>query len=296
LHNREILEQNKTCSTVGVIGLGLLGTALAERLLGAGYSVIVNNRTRVKADPLIARGAEWSDNPFAVCDRVVICLYTSEIVQQVINQLKDGLHSGQILIDTTTGDPTDAVTLGQQLSQQGVDYLETPIAASSEQTRQGEAMAIVAGSQKAFDSCHDLLVAMAAKSFYVGSWGNAAKMKLVNNLVLGLNRVALAEGLVFARTIGIDANDALTVLKEGNAYSVAMDVKGKKMVEGDFSTQAKLSQHIKDVRLILNEAEAAGTTLPASLLHLKLLQKAEQAGYGEQDNSAIIRAIEGVCG
>ena len=117
-------------------------------------------------------------------------------------------------------------------------------------------------------------------------------MKLVNNLVLGLNRVALAEGLVFAKAIGIDMAQVLAVLKQGNAYSVAMDVKGQKMVEEDFTTQAKLSQHIKDVRLILEEAAAAGKNLPASKLHLELLQRAEAAGYGEMDNCVIIKAIE----
>ena len=277
---------------IGVIGLGLLGTALAERLLGAGYPVSVYNRTRKKADPLVEMGAQWSDNPLADCDRVVISLYTSKIVEQVLHELQPGLHAGQILLDTTTGNPSETTALGNWLTGQKVAYLETPIAASSEQTRQGEAVAIVAGPREAYQQCDDLLAAMAAKSYHVGPWGNATRMKLVNNLVLGLNRVALAEGLIFARAIGIDMAQALAVLKEGNAYSVAMDVKGQKMVEEDFTTQAKLSQHIKDVRLILAEAAAAGTSLPASTLHLQLLERAEAAGYGEMDNCAIIKAIE----
>lgn len=285
-------EPCKTTRPIGVIGLGLLGTALAERLLGAGYPVHVFNRSRAKADPLIDRGAHWSENPLADCDQVVISLYTSQIVEQVLHDLQSGLHAGQILLDTTTGDPSQTTALGNWLVGQEVAYLETPIAASSEQTRQGEAVAIVAGPHEAYQQCHDVLAAMAAKSYYVGPWGNATRMKLVNNLVLGLNRVALAEGLVFAKSIGIDMSQALAILKEGNAYSVAMDVKGQKMVEGDFTTQAKLSQHIKDVRLILAEATAGGKCLPASTLHLQLLERAELAGYGEMDNCAIIKAIE----
>jgi 3-hydroxyisobutyrate dehydrogenase-like beta-hydroxyacid dehydrogenase len=109
--------------------------------------------------------------------------------------------------------------------------------------------------------------------------------------VLGLNRVALAEGLVFARAIGLDPASTLAVLKEGNAHSVVMDTKGRKMVEGDFSLQAKLSQHAKDVRIILEEAARGGTRLPLSQLHLRLLEAAEAAGLGELDNSAIIRVI-----
>jgi 3-hydroxyisobutyrate dehydrogenase-like beta-hydroxyacid dehydrogenase len=279
---------------VGVIGLGLLGSALCERLLGAGYQVAAWNRSRDKADPLIARGASWSDNPLAECDRVVVCLYTTQIVEEVLEQMKAGLRAGQIIVDTTTGDPEQTTALGNRLAKLGIDYLESPIAASSEQTRQGKAMAIVAGPTDAFDAARDLFDAIAGKTIHVGTaWGAAAKVKLVNNLVLGLNRVALAEGLVFAQAIGLDPAKTLNVLKEGNSYSGVMDTKGQKMIDSDFSLQAKLSQHAKDVRIILEEAERGGVSLPLSELHLQLLGEAEAAGYGEVDNSAIIRAIAG---
>ena len=278
---------------IGVIGLGLLGTALAERLLGAGYPVAAWNRSRDKFEPLAKLGAHWSDNPLTECDRAVICLWTTEIVDQVLDSMQSGLRAGQILIDTTTGDPEQTTALGAKLAKLGVAYLESPIAASSEQTRQGQAMAIVAGPDAAFAACRDLFTALAAKTFHVGAaWGGAAKVKLVNNLVLGLNRVALAEGLVFAKAIGLDPAKTLDVLKEGNSYSGVMDTKGRKMIEGDFSLQAKLSQHAKDVRIILEEAKRGGIALPVSQLHLKLLAAAEAAGFGEVDNSAIIRAIE----
>jgi 3-hydroxyisobutyrate dehydrogenase-like beta-hydroxyacid dehydrogenase len=277
---------------VGMIGLGLLGTALCERLIGGGYQTVVWNRSREKAEPLIARGARWSNNPLAECDRAVICLYTTDVVEEVLDQMKSGLRAGQILIDTTKGDPNQTTVLAERLAKQNVHYLESPIAASSEQTRQGEAMAIVAGPQTAFEDCRDLFDVLAAKTFHVGPWGNAAKVKLVNNLVLGLNRVALAEGLVFARAIGLDPARTLDVLKQGNSYSVVMDVKGRKMVEGDFSLQAKLSQHAKDIKIILEQAAQNGAKLPLSELHLDLHREAEAAGLGEVDNSAIIRAIE----
>lgn len=277
---------------VGVVGLGLLGTALAERLLQAEWPVAVWNRTREKAEPLIEGGAAWSDNPFAECDRVVVSLYTTDVVESVLREMDAGLRPGQIIIDTTTGQPPQTAALGRRLAERGVDYLESPIAASSEQTRRGEAVAIVAGRREAFEASRDLFDAMAPKAFHVGTWGNAAKMKLVNNLILGLNRVALAEGLAFAKQVGLDAADALAVLKEGNAYSVVMDVKGRKMVEGDFSTQAKLSQHLKDVRIILDEASRAGIELPFSRLHCRTLERLEAAGLGELDNCAIIRAFQ----
>lgn len=278
-------------TNVGMIGLGLMGTALTERLLEGGYTVWVHNRTREKARPLMALGARWADNPLAVCDRVLISLYTTDTVEEMLDRLADGLRPGQILIDTTTGEPEQTARLGARLAARGVLYLDAPISGSSEQTRRGEVTAIVGGPREAFDACRDLFDRLAAKTIHAGPCGGGAKMKLVSNLVLGLNRAALAEGLVFARAIGLDAEAALDVLRNSMAHSRIMDTKGRKMVEGDFRTQARLSQHLKDIRLILAAAADAGQDLPLSETHRRLLEAAEAAGFGDADNSAVIRAF-----
>jgi 3-hydroxyisobutyrate dehydrogenase-like beta-hydroxyacid dehydrogenase len=278
-------------TNVGMIGLGLMGTALTERLLEAGYAVWVHNRTQGKADALVARGAQWADNPLAVCDRVLISLYTTDTVEEVLGQLDGGLRPCQILIDTTTGEPEQTVRLGARLAARGVQYLDAPISGSSEQTRRGEATAIVGGPQEAFAACRDLFDCCAQKTIYAGPCGSGSRMKLVSNLVLGLNRAALAEGLVFAQALGIDLEAALQVLIGSMAYSRIMDTKGRKMIEGDFRTQARLSQHLKDIRLILAAAASAGQELPLTEAHRQLLEAAEAAGFGDADNSAIIRAF-----
>ena len=117
-------------------------------------------------------------------------------------------------------------------------------------------------------------------------------MKLVVNLVLGLNRAALAEGLAFARACGFNPADALKILAAGPAYSRAMDTKGRKMLEHDFTPQARLSQHLKDVRLILAAGASTGARLPLSEVHRRLLEQVERAGFGDADNSAILKAYE----
>jgi 3-hydroxyisobutyrate dehydrogenase-like beta-hydroxyacid dehydrogenase len=226
------------------------------------------------------------------CNRVIISLYTTDVVESVLEQLADGLHQGKVLIDTTTGDPQRMASLGASLARRGVKYLEAPVSGSSEQTRRHMATALVAGPEDAFTQCRDLLDCIAAKTYYVGGWGDAVRMKLVTNLVLGLNRAVLAEGLVFAKAVGLSAERALEVLLNSPAYSRTMDAKGPKMVHGEFSPQAKLTQHIKDVQLILDEADRGDKTLPFSQLHLQLLERAESDGFGELDNSVIIRAIE----
>ena len=277
--------------SVGMIGLGLMGTALAERLLEHGYRVAVWNRTRGKADPLLARGAQWSDNPLAACERVILSLYSSEAVEQVIGQMQGGLHAGLIILDTTTGAPAQTAALGARLAAQGVRYLGAPISGSSQQTRRGEATVIVGGEHEAVQACADLWPVLGAKFFHVGPCGSAAKMKLITNLVLGLNRAALAEGLAFAEALGVSPAAALEVMAGSMAYSRAMDAKGRKMVERDFTVQARLTQHLKDVRLMLQAAEAAGVKLPLADVHRRLMEQAEAVGLGELDNSAIIEVL-----
>jgi 3-hydroxyisobutyrate dehydrogenase-like beta-hydroxyacid dehydrogenase len=277
---------------VGVIGIGLMGTAITERLLASGYSVHVHNRTREKADSLIRRGAVWSDNPLDECDRVIISLYTTDVVESVLAQMNGALRPGKVLLDTTTGDPQRMAALGAQLARKGVAYLEVPISGSSEQTRRHMSTALAAGPPEALAACEDLLASIAAKTYYVGEWGDGVRMKLVTNLVLGLNRAVLAEGLVFARAVGLSASRALEVLLNSPAYSRTMEGKGPKMVSGDFTPQAKLTQHIKDVQLIIDEAARVNKHLPLSQLHLALLEQCEASGLGQLDNSVIIKAID----
>lgn len=276
---------------VGVIGLGLMGTALVERLLEHGYRPRIWNRTREKAVALCARGATWSENPLAACPRVVISLYTTEVVEEVLGQMEAGLHPGQILLDTTTGEPHRTAALGQRLAARGVTYLDAPISGSSEQTRRGEATVIVGGDRAAFHACADLWRVLGQRVFHVGPCGSAARMKLISNLVLGLNRAVLAEGLAFAEALGVSPAAALEVMAGSMAYSRAMDVKGRKMVERDYTVQARLSQHLKDVRLMLQAAAEAGLTLPFSEAHRRLMEQAEARGWGDQDNSAIIEVL-----
>ncbi len=278
---------SNTTKTIGVVGLGLMGSAMTARLLEHGYRLLVWNRSREKAEPLIALGAEWSDNPLKDCERVIISLYTTAVVDEVLHSLNDGLHPGLLLIDTTTGEPDQTAALGARMKELGVRYLDAPISGSSEQTRRGEVSIMAGGSADDFARCSDLWSVLAAKTFHCGPCGSAAKMKLVSNLVLGLNRAALAEGFAFARALNLDLNATLDVLRGSMAASRIMDTKGRKMIDRNYSVQAKLSQHLKDLHLILDAAEAQGLSLPLTSTHAGLLELAEHAGLGAADNSAI---------
>jgi 3-hydroxyisobutyrate dehydrogenase-like beta-hydroxyacid dehydrogenase len=127
--------------------------------------------------------------------------------------------------------------------------------------------------------------------FHAGDIGSASKLKLVSNLILGLNRLALAEGLAYAESLGLPMSRTLEILKDTAAYSKVMDTKGIKMLERDFSVQARLHQHLKDVQIILASATSHGQSLPMSTLHEELLRQAVSHGYGDLDNSAIIEVL-----
>jgi 3-hydroxyisobutyrate dehydrogenase-like beta-hydroxyacid dehydrogenase len=276
---------------IGLVGLGLMGNAIAPRLIAHRYPLVVWNRTREKADDWIERGATWSDNPFAECQRVILCLYSSEVVAEVLGTWLPTIRSGQIVIDTTTGEPAESRAWEQRLASHGACYLDAPISGSSQQTRDGQATVIASGKRETFNACADLWPVLGKRVFYVGACGNAANMKLVSNLVLGLNRAALAEGLTLAERLGIDSHQALAVLRGSAAYSQQMETKGDKMVNRDYATQAKLSQHLKDIRLILKAAHQVGMHPGLVDVHRQWLEQGETMGLGELDNSAVIEVV-----
>jgi 3-hydroxyisobutyrate dehydrogenase-like beta-hydroxyacid dehydrogenase len=271
-----------------------MGTALAERLLACGYDVVGFDPDPACVDRLRALGGRAAGSATelaAGCRRIFLSLPNSEVVQGVIEQVKVRLRRGQILIDTTTGDPRSAVESGRTLEPLGVAYLDAGICGNSEQLRRGEVLVVAGGQARAFESSQDVFAAFARRSFHVGTWGAGSQMKLTTNLVLGLNRAALAEGLAFAEAIGLEAELALTVLLASSSYSRVMDLKGGKMLARDFTPQARLSQHLKDVRLILEAGAEAGAKLPLSDRHRLLLEEAEAAGLGALDNSALIEVF-----
>ncbi len=280
---------------VGIVGLGLVGSALAARLLAAGHAVGGFDIDSQQCDRFVQLGGKPASSPAELCQQseiVLLSLPDSGVAASVVDQMLAGLRPGQLVIDTTTGGPEEAARLGERLARHGARFLDATIAGSSAQVASGEVTVMVGGPADAYGEALPLFSHFARQTFHVGPWGSGARIKLVVNLVLGLNRAVLAEGLSLAAALGLDQHLALEVLKASSAYSTAMDTKGDKMLSRDFAVQARLSQHLKDVRLILAAAERTGQQLPLSMLHRQLLERLEAAGYGALDNSVIIRAFE----
>jgi len=288
---------NPRHETVGLVGVGLVGTALADHLLAAGHRVVGCDIDPARCGALADLGGEAVGSPAEVARRarrVFLSLMTTEVVCQVVEG-REGLLSAAppptFVIDTTTGEPEAVIALAGRLRTRGVGFLDATISGSSQQIRDRQAVFMVGGDAAVFAACADLLAAVGDKVFHVGPSGGGAKAKLASNLILGLNRLVLAEGLAFAEGLGLELAPFLELLKASPAYSVAMDAKGEKMLKGDFSPQARVTQHRKDLAIILATAARFGQQLPLARVHAEVLDSLIAAGEGDLDCSAVITEI-----
>ncbi|MBL9094797.1 MAG: NAD(P)-dependent oxidoreductase [Planctomycetaceae bacterium] len=279
---------------VGIVGLGLLGGAIAARLVERGFSVVGYDANESRRDVALNDGVVVVNSAAEVaakCELVLLSLPTGDISALVVRELAPQLHRGQIIVDTTTAAAEQMIALAGLLTPLGVAFVEAEVAGSSVQVRRGEVLVFVSGDDAVVAKCRPVLEAFAVAVHHAGNTGDAARWKLVHNLLLGLHRAVLAEGLVLAEALGLDASRILEVLKQSPAASAVMTTKGAKMLARDFTPQATVRQHLKDVRLILAAAAACGAETPLSQLHASLLERASELGYAEADNSAIMAAF-----
>ena len=278
---------------VGLVGLGLVGRALAHRLSIAGCTAIGFDRS-AQARAEFAQGngriaaslAELGTH----CEHVVLAVFDTAGVLEVVEGLR-GCTTLRAVVDCSTGDPDALQALAARLADRGIDFIEAPLSGSSQQIQQGTATMLLGAEPAALQRHGALLEALSSQHIVVGGPGMGARAKLATNLVLGLNRAALAEGLVFAERIGIAPDAFLNLVLATPARSDAALAKGERMVRGDFEPQSRIHQHLKDVNLMLEQAAAARQRLPLSEVHAALLRAAVAAGDGELDNAAIIRQI-----
>lgn len=281
--------------TIGLIGLGLLGSALAERLIDANVQVVGYDIDVKRLDDFSSSRGKPASSVTDVarrCEKVLLSLPDSSVSQRVTSELTPHLAPHSMVIDTTTGDPETMEELGQALGSQGIRYVDATVAASSAQVRTGYGLVMMGGESEDVAAARSLFETIGLNAKHVGPTGSGARMKLVVNLVLGLNRAVLGEGLMFGKSLGFDLNTVLEVIGESPATSAVILTKGQKMVTGDFTPQARLRQHLKDVRLILAAAEQHHAKTPLSQWHADALQSLVDQGFGDEDNSCVIRAFE----
>ena len=282
---------------VGIIGLGLMGEVYAQRLIKANIPV-----TGFDIDPARrARLAEIGGNPAASIAGlakparcIIVAVFNTEQVEDVVEKRllpTLGDDSNKIVLCMSTCDPDRVAALADRVIARGIRYLDMPVSGTSDQVRRGDGVALIGGDIAIAEEVKDLLDVLFARRFHIGKIGDGGRAKLAVNLILGLNRLALAEGLVFAERLGLDPASFLEVARGSASYSQVMETKGPKMVLGDFSPEGRVKQTLKDVNLMLDQAAAAGQKLSMLEVHADVLEACVRAGEADLDNSAIIKEV-----
>jgi len=278
---------------VGIIGLGLMGTALAQRLAGAGIAVmgfdIDTNRRDAFRDESRKVAVSASDLA-GQSHAIVIAVYDGAQIEALLGELENSA-ARPALICTTTCAPNEIERIAARVANAGFAFVEAPISGTSAEVKNGTATALVAGETDAIEALDALLVVLCPRRTCVGNIGDASRTKLAINLILQNNRAALAEGIVFAERLGLDGRAFLAAARQSAAYSRVMDSKGEKMVSRDFRPQSHIAQTLKDAELILHEARQRGLHLAVTEAQAGLLRAAIALEGPERDSAAIIEAI-----
>jgi putative dehydrogenase len=281
---------------IGLIGLGLMGKAIASRLLGAGFAVLGFDIDADKRVQFGQRGGSSVDSIVTIAQRcpiVVLAVFSTDQVEQVIEG--DGGLIGattRIAICTSTCDPDRAQRLAARASTRGLALLEVPVSGTSVQVERGEAVGLIAGDAAAAAEAEAVISAICPRSYHLGPAGNGGRAKLAINLILGLNRAAIAEGVALAERLGLERERFLEVAKGSAAYSQVMDVKGTLWVRDRFEPpMSRVDQSLKDFRLMLEMGARVGMELPLATLYADLMEDCVAHGEASQDNAIIINAI-----
>lgn len=290
---------SKQMAAVGVIGAGLMGAACSRRLRQAGFDVTAYDVDAAKLAALARLGARAAASIAAVaqeCESTVICVFSTEQVEQVLEGAGGiagaGGNKGRTVICTSTCDPDRLAALAGRVEPRGVRFLESPISGTSRQVADGDGVGLIGGARAVMDAATPVLDAICRRRFYLGAVGNGSRAKLAVNLILGLNRAAMAEGLAFAGRLGLDPVAFLEVARGSAAQSQVMDVKGPLMARREYGNpQSRVDQSLKDFKLMLAQARAAGQELPFANVYVQLLEDCMRRGEGEWDNAVILEAI-----
>ena len=291
---------SKATGPVGLIGIGLMGTSIARRLLAAGFTVVgTDPRAEARAQLATLGGEPVADIAViaARCPTVVLAVYDTAQVEDVVAgplgllSLTAADRRTLRVLNTATCDPDRVAALATRIAPQGLALVELPVSGTSDQVARGDGVGLVAGDKSQAEAAARIIEAICPRTYFMGAAGNGAKTKLAINHVLGLNRAALAEGLVFAERLGLPLAAFLDAAKGSAAYSQIMDVKGAKMIARDFSPHGKVTQSLKDFKLILAEARARGQPLPLASVYAELMAACVSAGDGEADNCCIIDEV-----
>jgi 3-hydroxyisobutyrate dehydrogenase-like beta-hydroxyacid dehydrogenase len=230
------------------------------------------------------------------CELIVLCVFTTEQVEEVIEGAGGiagtAVSTPRIVICTSTCDPDRLAALAPRVEPRGVRFLEVPISGTSRQVAEGDGVGLIGGDRAVMERASPVLDAICPRRFHLGAVGNGSRTKLAVNLILGLNRAAMAEGFAFAERLGLDTASFLEVAKASACHSQVMDVKGHMMARREFDkVQGRVDQTLKDFKLMLEQGRKAGQALPFATVYVHMLEDCVRHGEAAWDNAAILEAV-----
>ena len=285
-------------TTVGVVGLGLLGHAVASRLIAGGHQVVGHDVVADREAALVTLGgktvrsaAEVAASTEAVCT-VLPSLAAVESAVLGSGGVLEGARPAQPVIQMSTISPALTERLAREAGARGCGFLDCPVSGTSGQVARGDGALLVGGDPALYARWRPVLESIVPRSFHVGAAGQAMLLKLVANLLIAVNSAAAAEAVNLARRGGLDAARALEVLVASAATSRMLEVRGPLMVRDEFPPQMKLDLFMKDLHLIQDVAATAGTSVPLTDTAERLYAAAQTAGHGGDDLAVVVRMLE----
>jgi 3-hydroxyisobutyrate dehydrogenase len=285
-------------NSVAFIGLGIMGKPMAGHLLDAGLKLTVHNRTKSKADELLARGAKWSDSPAEAAksaDVVFICVTDTPDVEQVIEGrggILESAQSGLIVVDHSTISPESTRRLAGRLGDRSATLLDAPVSGGDVGARNATLSIMVGGDRSAFDKVLPLLKHMGKTITHCGPVGAGQLTKLVNQILVSVTNLATSEALNFAKRNGLDLLKTIEAVAGGAAGSWQLANLGPKMAAGDFKPAFMIDLQQKDLRLVLQAAEHARLSLPATTLVHELFKRLQAQGRGKDGTQALFTSYD----
>jgi len=287
---------------LGYVGLGVMGSAITRRLLDAGHSVTVWNRTREKAEPLLAAGAQWADSPREVAERseIVFTMVTNTEAVKAVTEGPDrilaGLGDGKVYVDMSTASPANTRALAEAADAVGAQMLDAPVSGTSITVEEGKASVMVGGDGDAFGRVKPVLEAIAPKVFHVGENGAAVTMKIAINLSLAVQMLAFSEGLLLAEKSGIPREDAVEVMLASVIASPMVAYRGPLVLGHPDEAWFDCHMMQKDMNLALELGRELEVPLPTTAVTNELLTAANAMGIGDKDFAVLFDVLASMAG
>ena len=288
---------------VGFIGLGIMGSRMAANVSRAGHELTVFNRTRAKAEAFAAEhGAAVAGTPAeaaAAADVVITMVVDGDQVEAMLlgeDGAAERAAPGTLCVDMSTISPSQTRAIGARLAERGLSLVDAPVTGSAPRAEDGTLTIMAGGEAADFERARPLFEAMGELILHVGPLGQGQMVKLVNNAVAAANAATLAQALVVGRATGVDLEALVRVMGAGSGNSTMLSLKARPMLEHDYSTLFKLEHMLKDVRLCLEEGQAAGVPFPAAAAVREALTATMGRGHADDDFAAVLEAFEGLAG